>query len=147
MSNAAKQDIPGVGDAGKAHIYNSGTDAWNLIALTQAVNGGKETLAPAATTGSTYTINAANGNGFDLTLSANCTFTIAGFTSGFLCSVFVKLTQGASAFTVTWPASVKWASGSVPLLTTTSGNYSVLTFTTLDGGTTIIGGFAGTDYA
>lgn len=146
MSNAAKQDIPGSGDNGKAHIYNSGTDAWNLLSLVQAVNGGKETLVT-ATTGATYTINAANGNGFDLTLSANCTFTITGFTSGFLCSCFVKLTQGASAYTDTWPAAVKWPSGSRPLLTTTSGNFSILTFTSVDGGTTIIGGFAGTDYA
>jgi hypothetical protein len=146
VSNAAKQDIPGVGDAGKAHIYNSGTDAWNLLALVQAVNGGKETLVT-ATTGASYTINLANGNWFDLTLSANCTFAFSGFTSGFGCSAFVILTQGASAFTSTWPAAVKWPSGSIPLLTTTSGNFSVLTFSSKDGGTTIIGGFAGTDYA
>lgn len=146
MSNAAKLAIPGSGDNGKAQIYNSGTDAYNLIAAVQGVNGGKETLVT-ATTGSSYTINLANGNGFDLTLSANCTFSITGFTSGFLCSCFVKLTQGASAFTSTWPAAVKWPSGSAPLLTTTNGNFSALTFTSIDGGTTIIGGFAGTDYA
>lgn len=147
MSNAAKHDIPGSGDNGKVHIYNSGTDAFNLIAPVQAVNGGKELLVT-ATTGSSYTINLANGNGFDLTLSANCTFAFSGFTSGFLCSAFVKLTQGASAYTVTWPAAVKWASGAgAPTLTSTNGNYSVLTFTSIDGGTTIIGGFAGTDYA
>lgn len=146
MSNAAKQDIPGGSDTGKVHIYNSGTDAWNLIMPAQGVNGGKETLVT-ATTGASYTINAANGNAFDLTLSANCTFSFSGFTSGFGCSIWVVLHQGAGAYTSTWPAAVKWPSGTVPFLTTTASGISLLTFASVDGGTNIFGGLAGNDYA
>ena len=52
------------------------------------------------------------------------------------------LTNGGSQ-TVNWPASVDWAGGTAPTLTTAG--VDVLTFTTIDGGTTWYGFAAGLD--
>jgi len=50
------------------------------------------------------------------------------------------LTNGGSQ-TVNWPASVDWASGTAPTLTTSG--VDILTFTTIDAGTTWYGFVAG----
>ncbi len=64
--------------------------------------------------------------------SAN-TFTFSNPTaSGDACSFTLILTNGGSQ-TVNWPASVDWAGGTAPTLT--SSGRDVLTFITTDGGT------------
>ena len=150
MSASAKLGVPGGSDSGKAGIYNSGTDHWDLVPVVQGVNGGKETLATVSASGAAYQFNVANFNVWDLTLTANCTLSFTGFTSGFGCSIWVILRQdGTGGRTVTWPASttLKWPSGSAPFLTTTANGISLLTFVSVDGGTTIFGGLSGNDYA
>ena len=57
-------------------------------------------------------------------------------------SFTLYLTNGGS-HPVNWPASVKWAGGTAPDLTTSG--IDILTFTTLDGGTTWYGFLAGPD--
>ena len=47
-------------------------------------------------------------------------------------------TADGTARTVTWPASVKWDSGTAPTLTSTNGKKDVFTFVTLDAGTTYL---------
>lgn len=44
MSNAAKFEIPGVGDAGKGYIYDEANDEFDLSATALATQGGTETL-------------------------------------------------------------------------------------------------------
>jgi len=61
------------------------------------------------------------------TLTDNCTFT---FTApGGPCSLILKLAQdGTGSRTVTWPATVKWAAGTAPTLTTTASRVDIITF-------------------
>lgn len=47
---------------------------------------------------------------------------------------FIFEVQNAGAYTMTWPASVKWPAGSAPVLTTSGKD--ILVFLTRDGGTT-----------
>jgi hypothetical protein len=98
--------------------------------------GGKEVVSTVAATGATETIDLANGNVFDETLTADCTFTFAGATAGVACSFTLLLRQdGTGGWTTTWPGSVVWAGGSAPTLDETASTLAVLTFVTLDGGT------------
>ena len=62
--------------------------------------------------------------------------------SGTACSLTLILTNGGSQ-TVNWPASVIWAGGTAPELT--ASGVDVLTFTTVDAGTTWYGFIAGLD--
>ena len=89
---------------------------------------------PVALSGTAIDLNA--GNVFTKTISANTTFTITGVPQGKSTMFNLVLTNGG-AYTVTWPASVKWTAGSPPTLT--SIGIDVLTFLTVDGGTTWYG--------
>ena len=95
------------------------------------------------------TVSAANGS-IDLSLgnvfqhspSGNITYSISNAVSGQAHSFTLLITQTATARTITFPASVKWQGGEIPDLTTASKTY-VLTFVTVNGGTTWLGMFGG----
>lgn len=77
------------------------------------------------------------GNSQTITLAANTTFT---FTSpGGPCGLTLRIVQGAGAYTVTWPASVKWAGGTAPVISTAAGAIDVIAF--YFDGTTYYGSF------
>lgn len=114
----------------------------------QPFGGGLEVYETIAALGATHTLDLANGNGFDATLTADCTLTFAGATAGTLCSFMLLLRQdGTGGWTMTWPGSVIWAGGTAPTLDTTMSTAAVLTFFTLDGGTTWYGFPTGTSAA
>ena len=79
-------------------------------------------------------IDQAEGNYFTKTIAANTTFTITNVPSGTVASGFVLELTNGGAYTVTFPASVKWASGTAPTLT--ASGVDVLVFITDDNGTT-----------
>lgn len=92
-----------------------------------------DVVTTVAASGSTYTIPAVTTSGItDLTLTASCTLTFPTATAGH--SFTLILRQGGSgSYTITWPSSVKWASGNVPILTTTVGAVDILGFLCVDG--------------
>lgn len=102
-----------------------------------------------ANTGTAYAINLSTGNVFELTLTGNCTFTFTNPpASGKTGSFTLILKQDATGSrTRTWPASVKWPGGVAPTLSTTANRVDILTFFTLDGGTTWYGSLAGVNYS
>lgn len=99
--------------------------------------------------GATHTINIEDGNVHHLKLTANCTLTFSNpIASGDATSFTLVLEQDATGSrTVTWPASVKWAGGVAPTLTTTAARFDVLTFFTVDGGTRWFGFVAGQNFS
>ena len=106
-----------------------------------------ETVKAHGTTGGSITCDMQDGNIHTITLNAATTFTFANPpTSGKAGSFTLMLTQGASAYAVTWPTSVKWSGGSAPDLSTANILY-ILVFTTIDGGTTWYGMLSGSDYS
>ena len=104
-----------------------------------------ETAVTNATSGATETLDLESGNVFDLTLTADCTITLsnppASGTSGSFTLILRQ--DGTGSRTVTWPASVDWASATAPTLTTDASAVDVLTFMTVDGGTIWLGFVAG----
>jgi hypothetical protein len=96
--------------------------------------------------GASVTCDIANGNVFTLTPDQNTTFVFSNPSpTGKSCAFTLVWTQGGSDRTITWPASVDWAGGSVPDVTSGSGKIDVYTFFTMDEGTIWYGFQAGAD--
>jgi hypothetical protein len=106
--------------------------------------GGGDVVKTVAASGSAQTIDLTDGNFYNVTLTANCTFTFAAVATGRARWFTLQLSQdGTGGRVTTWPGSVTWIGGSAPTLITTAGTSEVLTFYTLNGGTTWIGSHAG----
>jgi hypothetical protein len=98
------------------------------------------TINVVSAAGSTETLDASLYAIHDVTLTADCTLTLAGATAGVECSMAVLLRQGSGApWEVTWPGSVEWVGGVAPTLETAEDAWNWVTLTTLDGGTVWFG--------
>lgn len=132
--------------------YNGSTQKWNNVPLAGkvalATGGGAETLNALGSGTGTRAINLANGNVVSATLAGNTTFTFTGATASTACSFGLYLTQDATGSrTVTWPASVRWAGGTAPTLSTGANAIDILVFETINGGTTWFGSLVGNNFS
>jgi hypothetical protein len=94
--------------------------------------------------GGTDAIDFTAGNVVSATVSTSTqTFTFTNPPANGIAGSFTLFLTNGGSQTVNWPGSVDWAGGSAPSLT--SSGVDVLTFTTLDAGTTWYGFAAGTD--
>jgi hypothetical protein len=86
-------------------------------------------------TGATPAADLSSAGSFELTLSGNATVSFTNPPSNGTCGFSFAVTQdaGASGFTVTWPAGVKWPDGTAPDLTADAAKTDVFVFTTSDG--------------
>jgi len=102
----------------------------------------KTALSPAAS----VAIDMTNGNVFTITADQDTTFTFTNPSpTGKSCAFTLIWTQDGSDRTISWPASVDWAGGSAPDVTSGSAKRDVYTFFTLDEGTIWYGFQAGAD--
>ena len=91
-------------------------------------------------------IDMSTGNVFTITPDQNTTFTFTNPSdTGKSCAFTLVWTQDGSDRTIAWPASVDWAGGSAPDVTSGSGKIDIYTFFTLDAGTIWDGFQAGAD--
>lgn len=107
-----------------------------------------ETVSAHGATGTTETIDLENGNVHTITLDDNCTLTFSNPpATGIAGSFTLIVTQdGTGSRTITWPASVDWAGASAPTLSTGAGDVDILSFLTVDAGTTWYGFVGGLDF-
>lgn len=82
------------------------------------------------------------GNVFQHTPSADITYSITNAVNGQAHSFTLIINMLGTVRTLTFPASVKWQGGEIPDMSTANKTY-VLTFMTVDGGTTWLGMFGG----
>ena len=110
-------------DTGKAAGLYPETVAASLQQLSYT-RGTVQALGTITTTG-TATVDCSTGNDFSLTLTGtNATVTMINPSPGQRIQLYI--TQGGSSDTIgTW-TSVKWAAGSAPTLTTTSGRTDLI---------------------
>jgi hypothetical protein len=81
-------------------------------------------------------INLSEASTFTKTITTNTTFSITGVPAS-TSAVFTLVITNGGNYVVSWPTNMKWASGEVPTLT--SNGVDILTFITVDGGTTWFG--------
>ena len=102
--------------------------------------GAGDTLHTVASSTASLAINFATADVWDITLSANCTFTLSGFTSGDPDYLTLILRQdGTGSRTVTWPTITWIGSGIAPTLQTAAGSVDSVVLFSFDGGTTVFG--------
>lgn len=106
-----------------------------------------ETFTSITSSSGTATLDCEAGNVFSLTLSENVTtFTWSNPpASGTAYGFSLKVVQGSSTYTVSWPPAVDWPNASAPTLSSGSGDVDQFVFYTHDGGTTWYGFVAGQD--
>jgi hypothetical protein len=109
-----------------------------LAARVTTTAGGKEDFQDHGPAGATQTIDLANGNVHSITLNANCTLTFTN--SGMVNSKAYSFTliakqNNTGGFSITWPVSVSWMSGT-PTLITTANAANIFVFFTVDSGNT-----------
>ena len=123
-------------------------------AVTADANGvvkfdnGVQQESTALTSGTSVTLDLNAGTVFTITLAHNIgTFTWSNPASSGYASVFsLKVTQdGTGGRTISWPASVDWASGTAPTLSSGANDVDVFVFFTVDGGPTYSGFTSGKD--
>ena len=94
-----------------------------------------ETAVSVSSSSGDATLNCESGNFFYITLSENTTFIFSNPPqSGEAFGFVLKLTQGGSAHSITWPSSVDWGDGTTPNAPGT-GEINMYSFVTHDGGT------------
>ena len=104
----------------------------------RAVNVG-DLVNAVGNTGTSATINLANGNFVTATLTGNCTFTFSNPSAGASSFTLFLTNDATPGRSITWPVSVKWPNNTIPVRTTTANRTDVYTFFTLNGGTTWYG--------
>ena len=93
-----------------------------------------------ATAGSVIDLN--RGNVLQHSPSGNTSYSIANAVNGQAHSFTLIVNMGATVRTLTFPASVKWQGGEIPDMSTANKTY-ILTFMSVNGGTTWLGMFGG----
>lgn len=91
------------------------------------------------------TLDLTTGNSFTTTLTENTTIAITNPpASGRFGEISLRIVQDGAggAFTVSWPASVLWPSGTPPVVTVTNNAIDRATLATIDNGSEYLGGFS-----
>jgi len=108
-----------------------------------------EPVVVVADSGAAYTIDLAVKNVFKIRLTDNCTFTFsnppASGKAGSFTLILIQDDVGGRG--VNWPVTVLWAGGGSPVLSTDADKIDILTFFTVDGGTTWYGSLVGVDFS
>jgi hypothetical protein len=107
-----------------------------------------ETVSSPTISAGTLVLNLETSNIFTVSLNAAITtLTISNPpASGSGGSFTLIFTADGTARAVTWPASIKWAGGTAPTITSTSGKVDSFAFFTSDGGTTWQGFIGGQNF-
>jgi len=132
-------------------IYDETTAKWNNLPVTQHAaqpdRGGMEKVS--ITSGSTISVDLNNGNVHQRTLtgSGSAAFSVSNVPSGVAASFTLYVVQSSTPMTASWGASVKWAGGTAPTLTATTGATDVFVFETINAGTTWFGSLVGNNYS
>ena len=130
----------GVGTSSPATLLDvDGILTTNALVVEGGITEDAVTLTGTSTT---IDISAATNFVHDLTGATTYTFSNPAST-GNASSFTLTIIQGATARTITWPSTVRWAGGTAPTLSTANNAVDVFTFYTIDGGTNYYGFTAG----
>jgi len=106
-----------------------------------------ETETAPTISASAITFDLSLGTYFKVALNSNVTITLTNPpTAGKTGSLTVIWVADGTPRVLTWPASVKWPSGSAPTPTSTNGKQDIYSLFTVDGGTTYYGFIAAQNY-
>jgi hypothetical protein len=116
----------------------------NNYVLNPSFQAYKELVNSISISASTQALDLSLTNIYNLTLNLSTTLSFTNPpASGLAYTVTLHCKQDAiGSKTITWPASVRWPNNSAPVLSTGANKIDILSFFTLDGGTTYVGALA-----
>ena len=118
------------------------------VPFVRADGGGREVVNVVASSGSTHTVDLADGNYHAVTVDDDCTLSVTGTVADRVCSFTLELIQdGTGGHTVTLFSGIEWSGGTAPALSDGAGEVDMLVFVTRDDGTTWRGGVFGQDFS
>jgi len=121
----------------------------NTFTARNDLKGYTETKATASISGGAVAYDLSTGaTHFETALNANATVTFTNVPnpSNGVVAFTIKFTADGTVRTLTWPAAVVWANGSIPTMTGTNNKRDVITFITYDAGTTWFGFVGGQNF-
>ena len=92
-----------------------------------------------------FTIDCSLGDIISFTVGAALTLTVTASASNVKCREIKLVITNGGAYTLTWPASVKWVADTAPTLT--ASGIDIITLLTIDNGTTWFGLVNGLNFA
>lgn len=110
------------------------TSPSNLVVRNIGYGG---SLSPGGVSGA-LTVDWNNGSFISMTLQGNVTLSIINWPSNMDGELNLLIAQGG-AFTLTWPAAIKWPGGVKPVITATPGRTDVFRLLALPGGAVVLG--------
>lgn len=122
----------------------------NLIGNLLELKNYRETRTAPAISAGVLTLDLANGNSFDITLTENVTSLVttgwpASGKTGFLTLFLTQDATGSRTFA--WPAAIIWAGGTVPTVSSTANARDIFTLVSNDAGVTPYGMTGGQDFS
>lgn len=128
-------------------MFLKGDGTWGALPTNHVTTDTNQTITGVKTFGagvygnvvvmSAGAIDVSAGTVFTKTISANTTISFTNVPAAPATACVTLILTNGGAYTVTWPSSVKWSGGTAPDLT--ASGVDVLTFLTIDGGTTWYG--------
>lgn len=130
MTAAAKEKILEAWDANTPETF------WDLLADTLSSTGGPAVTVAAS--GAAVAADASVAKAYKITLTANCTITVTGFTAGQYKELVFFLTQdGTGSRTITFAPVPKAAGATLPVWSTVAGRTDMIKVASSDGGATL----------
>jgi hypothetical protein len=149
-SNAATAPICfAEGDTTEDHTVYGATDFNDEVVSQAELKDYSETSTTPTSSSGTLALDLESGNVFEVALSENVstlTFDNPPAT-GKAGSFLLIVVQDSTARTIAWPASVHWAGGTAPTLSTGSGDIDIFSFVTRNAGTAWYGFVGGQAFA
>lgn len=106
--------------------------------------GGQDVVNTVAASGASQTLDLADGNVQDVTLTADCAITTTGYVVGVSSAMSLILREdGTGGWNPTFTDTIAWLGGEVPIFDTAADAVNVIVLWSFDGGTTIGGTLAG----
>ena len=142
LSATSSQLFGGSGTSGVAVAVSIG-GGLQLINSVLSTSAAAVPVTTVASSGASQALSFApsGSRAYDVTLTANCSFSLSGGNPGELQTITLFVRGGAGGFSVALPNNVKWKAGSAPTIDTSAGSINVIRFQTPDGGTTYAGNF------
>lgn len=124
------------------------TNVANTFTAVQTATAFQDNQSTVSSSSNTTTLSCSAAGTFSTTLSENTTIAITNPpSSGTSYALTLKVIQDSSGsgYTLGWPASVDWPTGTAPTLSSGANDVDIFVLFTHDGGTTFYGFVAGQD--
>lgn len=140
--------LSAIGATGATGVIPSNANFTTMTITGEAALGiPVETKSTPSISSNAILLNLTTATFFVVTLNQNVTIEFSNTPSSpKVFSFTLQLNANGTSYTTTWPASVRWAGGVAPIITSVNGRSDIFTFVTHDGGSKWFGFISGQNF-